>query len=119
VKGKGDAAVEKWIDDNMTGKSCVVVLVGEETASRPWVNYEIRKGWNSGKAVLGIYIHNIKCPRNGKSTKGVNPFEKIGMKEGGKLSDHVTCINPQSSDAYNDIADNIELWIEAAIEART
>jgi len=118
VKGKGDAAVEKWIDDNMNGKSCVVVLVGEDTASRPWVKHEIRKGWDSGKAVLGIYIHNLKCPNNGKSNKGDNPFEKIGMKNGKKLSDYVTCKNPLSSDAYNDIADNIDTWIENAIQAR-
>ena len=32
IKKKGDSAVEKWIDDNMKYKSCVVVLVGEETA---------------------------------------------------------------------------------------
>ena len=37
VKRKGKASIEKWIDDNMYGKSCVVVLVGSETANRPWV----------------------------------------------------------------------------------
>ena len=32
VKKKGDAAIEKWIDDNMKNRSCVIVLVGEKTA---------------------------------------------------------------------------------------
>ena len=118
VKGAGNPAVEKWIDDNMKGKSCVVVLIGEDTSKRPWVDYEIRKGWNDGKAVMGIYIHNLKCPNNGKSNKGANPFEGIGMKNGKKLSDYVKCYNPDSSDAYNDIANNIESWIDAAIKAR-
>ena len=53
VKRNGKAAVEKWIDDQMKGKSAVVVLVGAETASREWVNYEIRKAWNSYKPIVG------------------------------------------------------------------
>lgn len=118
VKKQGKAAIEKWIDDNMLGKSCVVVLVGEDTAKRPWVDYEIRKGWDSGKAVLGVYIHNIKCPNSGTGTKGANPFAKIGMKSGKKLSDYVQCYNPKTSDAYNDIANNIDSWIEDAIQSR-
>ena len=36
VKKKGKDAIEKWIDDNMKYRSCVVVLVGEETAKRQW-----------------------------------------------------------------------------------
>ena len=44
VKKQGDAAVKKWIDNEMYGRSCVVVLVGAQTASRPWVKYEIEKG---------------------------------------------------------------------------
>jgi len=40
---KTPGGIEKWIDDNMKYKSCVIVLVGSETAQRPWVQYEIRK----------------------------------------------------------------------------
>ncbi len=43
VKRKGDASIEKWIGDQMHGKTCVVVLVGAETANRPWVIHEIYK----------------------------------------------------------------------------
>src|SRR5690606_26308906 len=73
VKKAGNAAIEKWIDDNMNGKSCVVVLVGEETSNRKWVNYEIKKAWTDGKGVLGIYIHNVECANNGTCSKGANP----------------------------------------------
>ena len=31
VKDGGDTEIEKWIEDTMCYKSCVVVLVGEET----------------------------------------------------------------------------------------
>ena len=119
IKGKGDKAVEKWIDDNMNYRSCVIVLVGEETSKRNWVDYEIRKAWNDGKGVLGIYIHNIKDPKVGKGVKGANPFASIKMKNSDKhLSDYVECYNPKADDAYNDIAANLEDWVEKAIKAR-
>jgi hypothetical protein len=43
VKKKGDAAVEKWIDEQMKGKNCLVVLVGTKTSTRPWVNETARR----------------------------------------------------------------------------
>jgi len=116
---KNDSSVEKWIDDNMKYRSCVVVLIGTETATRPWVKYEIIKGWNDGKGVFGIYIHNLKCPRNGQCNPGPNPFDNISFKDGRKMSSVVKCYNPSSYDAYNDIAKNIEAWIEDAIAARS
>ena len=119
VKKKGKDAIKKWIDDNMKYRSCVVVLVGEETAKRQWVQYEIIKGWNDGKGVLGVYIHNIECPRNGKCSRGSNPFDNVTFKDGSKLSSVVKCYNPSSNDAYNDIAKNLETWIDDAITTRS
>ena len=115
VQRGGDKAIEKWIDDNMKYKNCVIVLVGTETAKRRWVKREICKAWNEGKALFGIYIHNIKCPRNGKCAKGKNPFERILLKSGQRLSERVPCYDPKSGDAYNEIADNLENWVETAI----
>ena len=43
VKGRGDQAVINWIDEQMRYKRAVVVLIGQETADRPWVIYEIEK----------------------------------------------------------------------------
>ncbi|HPL67084.1 MAG TPA: TIR domain-containing protein [Smithellaceae bacterium] len=118
IKKKGNDAIKKWINENMAYRSCVVVLIGEETAKRPWVRYEIEKAWNDGKGLLGIYIHNIKCPRNGTCDKGPNPFDEFNFKNGNKLSTAVKCHNPKSTDAYNDIKNNIDDWIESAIAAR-
>ena len=118
VKRKGNASIEKWINDNMMYRSCVVVLVGEKTADRPWVKYEIKKAWEDGKGLLGIYIHNINCPRNGKCNKGANPFEQFKFKDGMKMSSIVQCYNPSQTDAYNSIKNNIETWIEEAISQR-
>jgi hypothetical protein len=60
VKKKGDAAVEKWIDEQMKGKNCLVVLVGTKTSTRPWVDYEIKKAWKDKLGVVGIRIHGLK-----------------------------------------------------------
>lgn len=115
LKQTGDTAVKNWIDENMKYKRCVIVLIGSQTAGRPWVNYEIEKAWNSGKALLGIYIHNLKCPRNGTSRKGRNPFESFTFQNGQKLSSYVPCYEPVSSNAYQDVATNIGSWIQYAI----
>jgi hypothetical protein len=124
---KTSGGIEKWIDDNMKYKSCVVVLVGTETANRPWVQHEIKKGWNDGKGLLGIYIHNLKDPRyantllsqSGKCSQGANPFDLFTINNGAiRLSAKVKCYNPNTADPYNDIANNIENWVEEAIRIR-
>lgn len=117
IKKKGNTAIEKWINDNMSYRSCVVVLVGEKTASRQWVKYEIQKAWKDGKGLLGIYIHNLKDPKTGTCSKGPNPFDQFTFKMSDKEYT-IKCYDPKSSDAYNDIKNNIESWIEAAIKQR-
>ncbi|MBB3059271.1 TIR domain-containing protein [Microbulbifer rhizosphaerae] len=118
VKRGGDAAVKKWIDDNFKYKQCVIVLVGEETSNRPWVKYEIEKAWNDGKPIFGIFIHNLKCPRNGVSRKGKNPFDNFNFKDGRALSSVVKCYDPSTNDTYNYIVKNMQGWVDAAIVQR-
>ncbi len=115
----GDDAIKKWIDNNMQNRSCVIVLVGEQTANRKWVKYEIKKAWNDGRGLLGIYIHNIKDPRPGYGycRQGANPFASFTLGAR-RLSDIVPCINPNPRDAYNDIRNNMDKWIEEAIAIR-
>lgn len=122
VKRKGDASIEKWINDHMYGKSCVIVLVGEETASRPWVQYEISKGWNDGKGVLGIRIDKLLGTDSRPSIAGSNPFGKVTFNGSSKtLADIVPLKTPAGSDSkatYAAIRTNIEAWIEEAINIR-
>ena len=44
VKKKGDAAIKKWIGDQMESTTVTAVLIGAETASREWVLHEIMEG---------------------------------------------------------------------------
>ncbi len=125
VKKGGDAQIEKWINENMKNRTCVVVLVGEKTSIRPWVRYEIKKAWADGKGVLGIYIHNLKCAKtikanpfsSGQCSKGNNPFDSFTIN-GKDMSSIVQCYNPNVNDPYKDIRDNLEKWVEKAIEIR-
>lgn len=123
IRNKGTASIEKWIDENMKYRSCVVVLVGEETSNRPWVQYEIKKAWEDGKGLVGVYIHNLKCPRNGTCNKGPNPFEQFTFQNPKlfrpkKLSDVVKCYDPIPWSAYNIVTKNLESWVEEAISIR-
>lgn len=93
-------------------------MVGEETANRKWVRYEIKKAWELRKGLVGVYIHNLKDPRMGKSLKGKNPFDQFEFDDGTKLSSVVKCYNPNPNDTYNEIKDNLEDWIEEAIASR-
>lgn len=115
VKRKGDAAVERWIDENMKYKRCVIVLIGSETANRRWVKHEIKRAWELKKGLFGIYIHNLKCPRTGTCSKGRDPFLNwdIGNQSMASL---VTCYDPVSWDAYGEISRNLVTWVSQAIE---
>lgn len=118
LKQTGKNAVENWINQNMKYKRCIIVLIGSDTAGRPWVKHEIIKAWNDGKALLGIHIHNIKCPRNGTSRKGRNPFDLIKFDDGRTLSSVVPCYDPSSFNAYGEISNNIAGWIDHAIRRK-
>lgn len=43
VERKGDAAIKKWIKDQLYGTSVTVVLVGAKTDKSKWVKYEIEQ----------------------------------------------------------------------------
>lgn len=107
----------------MWGKSCVVVLVGSQTAVRPWVQREIVKGWDAGKGVLGIRVNKLLDTDSKPSAAGDNPFDKVGYGSTGKMLSTIvplkTPVGSDSKQAYATIRDNIEAWIEEAIRIRS
>lgn len=122
VKKKGDAGIKKWIDDNMSGKSCHIVLVGANTAGRKWVDYEIGKAWDDKKGLLAIHIHNMKDSGGNQSTKGKNPYATWTVGTDKKpMTNWVKTVDPPysgSDKVYEYIKDNIETWVEDAIALR-
>lgn len=118
----GDKAIEKWIADQMNGRSCAVVLVGSATANRKWINFEINKAWNDGKGVVAIRIHGLKNKDGLTCTMGDNPFDYITFKNSGnKLSTVAKCYNPSgttSQERYDWIKKHLANAVEEAVEIR-
>jgi hypothetical protein len=100
----------------------VVVLVGATTANRPWVKYEIKKGWDEGKGVLGVRIHNLLDREQRKSIAGADPFAGFTVgKEKRPLSTWVKLYDPPYTDSqrvYSHIANNLKDWVDTAIRLR-
>ena len=120
VIGRGETAIKRWIDDQMYGKSCVIVLIGSQTSGRKWIKYEIEKAWDDGRGLLGIYIHNLRDHNEFQSAKGANPFYNV-YNNGTRLSAIVNAHDPGyklSKNVYAHIADNIADWVEEAIAIR-
>lgn len=120
VKRAGDAAIERWINENMSGRSCVVVLIGGATAGRKWVNYEIRKAWNEKRGLVGVHIHKLKDLSGAQSAKGANPFEsvRIGGTPLSSICKTYDSPYPSSADTYAYIKANLESWVEEGISIR-
>lgn len=122
IKKGGDEAVKRWINNQIAGKSCAVILVGNQTANRKWINYEIVRAWNEGLGVVGIHIHGLKDHAGYISTKGANPFDYITHgNSGNKLSSVAKCYDPAGLDSrarYDWISKYISTAVEEAIEIR-
>lgn len=118
----GDPAIKKWINDQMSDRSCVVVLVGSTTAGRKWIDYEIEKAWNDGKGLVGIHIHGLLNSEGNQSNKGSNPFANFTVGENKTpLSSIVKTYDPPyttSKSVYDYIKGNIEVWVEEAVKIR-
>ncbi|TIH29826.1 TIR domain-containing protein [Subtercola vilae] len=112
VERNGSKAVAQWIDDNMKYKSAVIVLVGQETANRPWVKYEIEKAWADRRPLLGVRIHGLSS--FGTTDKpGADPFAKAN------ITGNVPIFDPTKTDiwgkidsqaTYKSLSDNLEGW---------
>ena len=63
--------------------STIVVLIGKDTHTRPWVNWEIDQAHEQGKRIVGVYV------RGGTSANVPPSFEKYGTALVGWNSDRV------------------------------
>lgn len=121
IVSTGDEAIKKWIKEQMKYRSCTIVLAGEKTANRKWINYEIMESWKAGMGVVAIYIHGLKNSDGYISTQGNNPFDYISYNNEKLLSSIVKCYNPtgtNSKEKYDWISENISAIAEEAINIR-
>lgn len=113
AKKKGDAAIKKMIDDGLVNTSVTAVLIGSETSSREYVQYEIIQSYNRGNGLLGIYIHNLRDAKQNTDIKGNSPFGNIYINDQGRriyFSEIFPIYDWINDDGYN----NFSSWVESA-----
>ena len=104
----------------MTSKDTVVVLVGSETAGRPWVEYEIDKAVELGIPLLGVCIHGLSD--FGKTdSAGKDPF--VTVRANGL---NVPLFDPtvtswgtiDSKATYSALTSTLESWAGSGVKER-
>lgn len=99
---KGRAELGRLIQSALLGTSVTAVLIGSETASRPWVTYEIQQSVDRGNGLVGVRIHKILDQHGRRSERGSIP--KL-LEQGGYRT-------------YDWDRNNFGQWVEwAAIDA--
>ena len=84
VKKRTDKEIQKWIDEQMKGKSVTCVLIGSKTDKSKWVKYEIEKSIKEKKGLLGVFIHKLKDSNRKTDKKGTNLLEDYGKDDFGE-----------------------------------
>jgi hypothetical protein len=120
ITRSGDFAIKRWFEQQIKGRSCMIVLIGAETSTRPLVHYEIARWSKLQLGMLGVHIHQLKDANGKQGVKGANPFEHpaTGL---GALATQVRIYEAPETDsklAYRYIADNLTHWVEAAVARR-
>ena len=83
AKVAGDDGIKRMILRHLKGTSVTIVLIGSETASRPWVRFEIEQSIAQKNGLLGIYIHHLKdrpASFSAFSLRGLKPFVPFGVE---------------------------------------
>lgn len=80
AKTKSPTKIKELIDNSgIKNTSVTAVLIGNHTANRRWINYEIVKSFEQGNGILGIYINRIKDKTGHITHKGLNPLDRLAL----------------------------------------
>lgn len=85
-KEVADSTIARYLKARINWAGTFIVIIGEHTHERPWVNYEIKKAHDMGKQIVGIYAWDCKekveipeaYKRYGGSPLGWGSIEKLG-----------------------------------------
>jgi len=78
AKRTSDLALKRLINSELHNTSVTCVLVGSETFSRRWVDYEIMKSLSKGNSIIAVHINGIKGKDGCTKVKGNNPLYYLG-----------------------------------------
>lgn len=79
AKKRGAEGIRQMIRRQLTNTTVTVVLIGSETASRPWVKYEIEQSIARRNGLLGVHIHHLKNHAGQTSFRGFAPSVPYGV----------------------------------------
>jgi len=71
-KRVSEKVIERLLKMKISWASTVVVLIGKDTHTRPWVNWEIDKANEQGKRIVGVFV------RGGTEADIPSSLEKYG-----------------------------------------
>ena len=80
AKKKGEEEIKRLIRAKLTNTTVTVVLIGTETANRPYVKYEIAQSIARKNGLLGVYIHHLKDQAGQTSQRGPKPTVPSGIE---------------------------------------
>lgn len=73
-------ALKDFLTGQLKGTSVTCVLVGAETALRPWVRYELVRSFHRGNGLLAVRIHGIRDWNQQPAAAGANPFDQLAYR---------------------------------------
>jgi len=73
AKKQGDDGIRRMIRKHLENTTVTVVLIGNQTAYRPWVKFEIEESIKRKNGFLGIHIHHLKDEDGNISARGPKP----------------------------------------------
>lgn len=82
-----DNVIARYLRRGINWAGTFICLIGKETYTRPWVNYEIEQAHLNEKRIVGIYAHGCSNAVNlpeafekyGGSLLGWNSLDKLGQ----------------------------------------
>ena len=116
IEKQGDLAIKKWIGDQLSGTSVTVVLVGPETSSRPWVQFELQQSYARGNGLLAVTLHNIKDFSGKTDTAGNTTFGSLDKDESGNEV-YFFQVGQIYDWVNNDGYKNFGTWVEEAAKS--
>ncbi|MEI6654738.1 MAG: TIR domain-containing protein [Verrucomicrobiota bacterium] len=77
TKKRTNDALKAFLNEQLKGTTVTCVLIGAETALRPWVRYELVRSFYRGNGLFGVRINGIKNFAQQNGTAGLNPFDLL------------------------------------------
>lgn len=113
---QSDDEIRFWIDAQLAATSCLVVLIGQNTANQRWVKYAIGMARQLELPMIGVAIDKLTDDGGNQGVVGPNPFTNAGMSA--RAISALEIYEPPfttSSFARAHIRYGLPEWVETAI----